>query len=248
MAALGAGLAAVHSEHIFNVFISLQLPARLVPGRDRKGSAGGQGQSGDGSWWQGLSPSPGRGPGRASGKGGGWIQSLSFTWAGVQPRNSCPKTRSHERKKIARRRIIHPYFLVLCGCRAGGASHGRGRSAPLRPGWTRRLPGARAQLREPARPRGSRGGPGCDPGRSCLAPGGGARGSVTPAHPCPPPSRSAVLPPAVPSAQPRTPGPSSGECLCQHPAPPTLAQRHTFPGALQSFLAGFAARSWFLNS
>lgn len=227
MAALGAGLAAVHSkarsEHIFNVFISLQLPARLLwgetgtkrhqeaprgtkrhqeangagtaplcsrggasasPGdtarggrgdrvlpkaaisphqlpraaRDRKGSAEGQGEGGDGSWWQGLSPSPGRGPGSASGKGGGWIQSLSFTWAGVQPRNSRPKTRSHERKKIARRRIIHPYFLVLCGCRAGGASHGRGRSAPLRPGWSRRLPGARAQ------PRGSRGGPGFDPG------------------------------------------------------------------------------------
>lgn len=37
----------------------------------------------------------------------GWIKSLSFTWAGVQPQNSSPKTRSHERKKIARRRIIH---------------------------------------------------------------------------------------------------------------------------------------------
>lgn len=37
----------------------------------------------------------------------GWIKPLSFTWAGVQPQNSSPKTRSHERKKIARRRIIH---------------------------------------------------------------------------------------------------------------------------------------------
>lgn len=37
----------------------------------------------------------------------GWIKSLSFTWAGVQPQNSSPKTRSHERKKIARQRIIH---------------------------------------------------------------------------------------------------------------------------------------------
>lgn len=51
----------------------------------------------------------GRGPGRPFGRGGeaGCTKSLSFTWARVQPQNSSPKTRSHERKKIARRRIIH---------------------------------------------------------------------------------------------------------------------------------------------
>lgn len=36
-----------------------------------------------------------------------WTKSLSFTWAGVQPQNSSPKTKSHERRKIERRRIIH---------------------------------------------------------------------------------------------------------------------------------------------
>ena len=43
---------------------------------------------------------------RATGEAS-WIKSLSFTWAGVQPQNSSPKTRSHERKKIARRRFVH---------------------------------------------------------------------------------------------------------------------------------------------
>lgn len=54
---------------------------------------------------------------RAGRRVGGCIQSLSFTWAGGQPQNSSPKTRSHERGKNSKAKD-YPYFLVLCGCSA----------------------------------------------------------------------------------------------------------------------------------
>lgn len=76
----------------------------LVAREERAGE-----HTGNQHWQQGQPQHPGTGPWQRSGRTGeaGWIKSLSFTWAGVQPQNSSPKARSHEGKKIARRRIIH---------------------------------------------------------------------------------------------------------------------------------------------
>lgn len=114
---------------------SISPPCAAQGTRGQKGLCSGQGCGRDGDRDGGRACPHGRAGGQRSWEGlregAGWIQSLSFTWAGVQPQNSRPKTRSHERKKIARRRIIHPYLPVLRGCGAAAAAPAPG---PLRSG------------------------------------------------------------------------------------------------------------------
>lgn len=169
----------------------------------------------------------------------GWIKSLSFTWAGIQPQNSTPKTRSHERKKIARRRIIHTSLSYV------GAEQEPALPATALlcfPGGARQPMPAFAQ--DPAQPRcpclseghclapeppvsGARAcGRGCASLRELPAPGERGQGQGDP--------RLAALPPGCPTLLPTLlpPPPSpvhpnlAGECLPQHPPNSPHQARH----------------------